>query len=63
MTTPTIERRAFLEATRGREMSTEATALDPRLAGAGLEAADRNHDGAIRGETELDALFDLLTRA
>ncbi len=63
MTTPTIERRAFLDATRGREMSTEATALDPRLAGAGLEAADRNGDGAIRGETELDALFDLLTRA
>jgi len=58
-----IERHAFLQATAGHELETRDVALDPRLAGAHLEEADTNADGVIRGEQELDALFDKLTRS
>jgi len=58
-----IARSDSCRATTGRELNTRDAALDSRLAGAGLEEADTNGDGVIRGEQELHALFDRLTRS
>ena len=63
MTNQRIDRQAFQNLASGHELRTQAVALDPRLAGAGLERADSNGDGVIRGRQELDALFDLLSHS
>ena len=57
-----ITREAFRSATLGHELDTEDIQLDPRLARAGLENADRNGDGVIRGEEEIDELFNRMTQ-
>lgn len=63
MSSERISRSDFRQATTGHELNTRDAALDPRLAGAGLPHADTNGDGVIRGEQELDELFDRLIRS